>query len=146
MQAREAIRKAPVTVTSGCTITDAAALMNSGGVGALLVIDDDHLAGIVTDRDIVVRGVAQRVPFDARIDSLMTTDVITIEGSSDVRDAYAIFRTNAIRRLPVLQDGAVIGMIAVDDLFMGLAGDLADLARPVTGEVVFGHRTVPTPA
>jgi hypothetical protein len=51
----------------------------------------------------------------------------------------------AMRRLAVLQDGQFVGMIAVDDLLIDLASDLADLARPVTAEVLWGHRDSPLP-
>ena len=64
----------------------------------------------------------------------------------DLHDAFALFRSHGLRRLAVERDGRFVGMITVDDLLVDLAADLADLARPVTGEIVFGQRDAPTPA
>ncbi len=146
MQALEASRKAPVTVAAHDTIRSAARLMDELAVGAVVVLDDGHPVGIVTDRDIVLRGVARGVPGDGRIDSVMTGGLVTLAASADLREALPIFRTHAIRRLPLVEDTTVVGMISVDDLLIDLTADLADLARPVTGEVIFGHPEPRVPA
>ena len=138
--------KSPVTIACDASIADAARLMDSANVGALVVMDGDRLAGIVTDRDIAVRAVARGIPHDGRIDGVMTTDVVTVSGYADAHDAYELLRTHAIRRLPLLADGRLIGLISVDDLLICLAADLANLARPVTGELLFGHHPTPVPA
>ena len=75
--------KSPVTIASDASITDAARLMDTANVGALVVMDGDRLAGIVTDRDLAVRAVGRGVPSDGRIDGVMTTDVVTIAGDAD---------------------------------------------------------------
>lgn len=139
MHAREAVRKPPVTVTSGTTIASAARTMDEKSVGALVVVDDDgHPVGIVTDRDIVIRAVAHSTPSDARIDSVMTSGVVALGADQDVRDALRIFHSHAIRRLPVVDEGEVVGMLTTDDLLVNMIGDLAEIARPITGQVVFG--------
>jgi CBS domain-containing protein len=139
MKLEELHGKAPVTVSPAATIVEAAELMNRRGTGSVLVVDGGHLVGIVTDRDIVVRGVARRAPADARIDSVMSTDVVTIDGSLDLRDACRVFATHPLRRLPIMSDGKVLGVISVDDLYFTLVNDLADITRPVTAEALFGH-------
>lgn len=146
MRTMDAVRRSGVGIAPERTIGEAAALMDQTGVGALAIIDHDHLVGIVTDRDLVRRGLARGLPTDARIDSVMTTPVVTVDAEADLHDAFGLFRTNAVRRLAVVRDGTFIGMVAVDDLLMDLAGDLADLARPVTAEVLFGHRDSSVPA
>ena len=146
MKTIDAVRRSGITVAAEQTIHEAAALMDSAGVGALPVVDDGRLVGIVTDRDLVRRGIAQRVDADGRVDAMMSSPVVTIDADADLHDAFAMFRTNALRRLVVVRGGDVVGMISIDDLLMDLAGDLADLARPVTGEVVFGHHDSPLPA
>ena len=146
MKTIDAVRRSGITVAAEQTIYEAAALMDSAGVGALPVVDDGRLVGIVTDRDLVRRGIAQRVDADGRVDAMMSSPVVTIDAEADLHDAFAMFRTNALRRLVVVRGGDVVGMISIDDLLMDLAGDLADLARPVTGEVVFGHHDSPLPA
>lgn len=76
----------------------------------------------------------------------MSSPVVTIDADADVHDAFAVFRSNGVRRLVVVRGDEFVGMVTVDDLLMDLSSDLADLARPVTGEVLFGHRDSPVPA
>jgi CBS domain-containing protein len=120
--------------------------MEQSGVGALAVVDGEHLVGLITDRDLVRRGMARNVPYDARIDSLMSTPVVTIDAQADLHDAFALFRTHGNRRLAVVQEGRFVGMITVDDLLINLAADLADLSRPVMAEAIFGHHDSALPA
>ena len=65
MKARDAMRKAPVTVAPDCTIAEVAALMDRAVVGGVVVVDDDRLVGIVSDRDLAVRALARKAPHDA---------------------------------------------------------------------------------
>ena len=146
MRAIEGIRRAGVSIAPDGTMHDAAELMERTGVGALAVLDGDHLAGVVTDRDLVRRGLARRLDPEARVDSLMTSPAVTIEADADLRTAYAIFRENAVRRLAVTERGRFVGMLAIDDLLINLSADLADLVRPVTAETIYGHRDSPVPA
>ncbi|MEX1008656.1 MAG: CBS domain-containing protein [Acidimicrobiia bacterium] len=146
MRAIEAIRKPMVSVPPDATLMHAAELMESANVGALVVLDGERLAGIVTDRDIVVRGVAHQLPADARIDAVMTTEVVTLDADADLRAALPILRTHACRRLPLVSNDRVVGMLTVDDLLIDLIADLGDIARPITGEVIFGHHESQLPA
>lgn len=139
MKLKDLPGKPAVTISPAATILEAAELMDRTATGSLMVVDDDHLVGIVTDRDIVVRGVARRARGDGRVDSVMTADVITIDGAADLRDACRVFAKHAIRRLPIISDGKVTGIVTVDFLLVTLISDLADIARPVTAEVLFGH-------
>lgn len=146
MRTIDAIRRSGIGIGPERTLGDAAELMDQAGVGALAVIDGDRLVGIVTDRDLVRRGLARGLRPDARVDAVMTTPVVTIDADADLHRAYAVFRTNAIRRLAVVRDGAFAGMVTVDDLLIDLAADLNDLVRPVTAEVLFGHHDPVVPA
>lgn len=145
MRTIEALRRSGVGVGPERTIRDAAVIMEQSGVGSLAVIDDGRLVGIVTDRDLVRRGLARGLQTDARVDSVMSTPVVTIDGDADLHDAFALFRTNAVRRLAVVGDGQFLGTITIDDLFVNLAADLTDLARPITAEILFAHRDSPVP-
>lgn len=146
MRAREAIRKQPSTIEADATLQSAADLMNRRAVGALVVEDDGKLVGIVTDRDLVVRGLAHGVASDARVDSVMSTDPVTMDAAADLREALKVFRTHPFRRLPITHDGELIGLLTVDDLLIDLASDLGNLVRPVTAEVIFGHPEPEPPA
>lgn len=140
MRAIEAARKPLAAIAAGATIEEAAEQMDEKAVGALIVVDEDELAvGIVTDRDLVVRGLARRVPGDGRVDSLMSPNLVTLDAGADVRQALPLFREHAIRRLPLTRNGEIVAMLTVDDLFVDMVADLADLMRPVAGQVLFGH-------
>ncbi len=145
MRTIEALRRSGVGIAPDKTILDAAVVMERSGVGALAVVDGQRLVGIVTDRDLVRRALANELPTDSRIDGVMSMPVVTIEADSDLHEAFGLFRVNAVRRLAVIRNGHFVGMIAVDDLLIDLAGDLADLSRPVTAEAVFGHHDSPVP-
>ena len=146
MRTIDGVRRSGVGIGPERTIRDAAAIMEQAGVGSLAVVDGERLLGMVTDRDLVRRGLARGVPSDARVDSVMTTPVVTIAADADLHDAFGLFRTHAIRRLAVVRGAHFVGMITIDDLLVDLVGDLADLARPVTAEVLFAHRDSPVPA
>ena len=140
-----AVRRSAVGIGPDRTIREAAGIMEQAGVGALAVIEGEHLVGIVTDRDLVRRGLACDLPADARVDAVMTAPVVTADADADLHDTFAVFRTHAVRRLAIVQAGKFVGMITIDDLLIDLAADLSDLARPVTAEMMFGHHDSPLP-
>jgi CBS domain-containing protein len=147
MHAIEAARKPPATITADRTITEAADEMDRLAVGALVVVEPGgRPVGIVTDRDLVVRAIARRASSDARIDSVMSTDLIILAPDADLRDALRIFERHAIRRLPLIAEQTLTGMLTMDDLVVDLTADLARLTRPITAQVLFGHREPVAPA
>jgi signal-transduction protein with cAMP-binding, CBS, and nucleotidyltransferase domain len=139
MRAVDAVRKPPVTIAPDASIAEAACLMDSQVVGAVVVMDGVRPVGVVTDRDITIRAVARDVPADARVDAIMTPGVVALDAGEDLRHALPIFRSHAIRRLPLVRDGRIVGMLTTDDLLIDLVADLGDLVRPITGQVVFGY-------
>ena len=143
MQAIDAVRRSAVGLNPEQTIHDAAVLMEQAGVGCLAILDGERLVGIVTDRDLVRRGLARGLSPEARVDGVMSTPAVTIAAEADLHDAFALFRTHAVRRLAVVQGEQLAGIIAVDDLLIDLVGHLSDLARPVTAEVLFAHHDSP---
>lgn len=146
MKTIDAVRRNPVIVAPDMTVADSARVMADNAVGSVVVVDGDNLVGIVTDRDIVCRGLARDVPADARVDGLMSSPVVSIDADADVRSAFVLFRENGFRRLPVTRGAQVVGMISIDDLLINLSADLADLSRPVTAEAIFGQRDADPPA
>jgi CBS domain-containing protein len=132
MRTIEAVRRSGVGIGPDRTIREAARIMEQSGVGALAVIEGERLVGIVTDRDLVRRGLARDLPADARVDAVMTAPVVTIDADADLHDTFVLFRTHAVRRLALVRADQFVGMITVDDLLIDLAADLSDLARPVT--------------
>lgn len=146
MRTIDHIRRSGVGIRPQRTIRDAAMLMEQSGVGSLAVIDADHLVGIVTDRDLVRRALATGMPLDARVDAVMTSPVVTVDADADLSEAYRLFGQHGLRRLAVTRMGHFAGMITLDDLLVQVAGQLADLARPVSAELLSAHRDAPLPA
>lgn len=146
MRTIDAIRRPGISIEADRTVRDAAVLMESSGVGALVVCDDGSPVGIVTDRDLVRRAMAPALDPSARVDGVMTMPLETIDADVDLHDAVQSFRSKALRRLAVTDGDRFVGMITVDDLLIDLAGDLADLARPLTSETLFAHHDAPVPA
>jgi CBS domain-containing protein len=146
MRTIDAVRRPGTSIDGGRTIAAAAGLMESAGVGTLAVTDGDELVGIVTDRDLVCRGLARGLAPDARIDSVMTMPVETVDADDDLHDTIRAFEGRPIRRLAVVDGGRFVGMISVDDLLIDLVSDLGALLRPVTAEVLFPHHDPSVPA
>jgi CBS domain-containing protein len=136
MLVRECLRTAPVTVPPGCTLEEAARLLGSHRVGSLLVVDGDRLVGIVTDRDITVRGVGEGKASSAPVEDVMSADPVTIQGSADVFAAFTVFKSASARRLPVLEDKDLAGIISVDDLLLSLLAEFGAVLSPVAQELV----------
>lgn len=135
MLVRECLRTAPVTVPPECSVHEAADLMRTHGVGSLLVLSGGRLVGILTDRDIVVRCVGFRRSCDESVESCMTPDPVVIQGSLDILEAMKTLRNIEARRLPVLEDGELAGIVTVDDLLVALVVELGAVASPVAKEL-----------
>jgi signal-transduction protein with cAMP-binding, CBS, and nucleotidyltransferase domain len=137
MKVRDLTWRPPVTIDCGATISAAAELMTDEGVGALVVVDRDRPVGIVTDRDLVTRGVAKRTPLDARIDSLMSMGVIALDADEDAEELFAVFARHAVRRVPVVDHDRVVGMVTLDDALVSTVTELTDLAGVLSTQIAF---------
>jgi len=121
----------PRTVNASDTIVDAARTMNEADIGDVVVVDNGDVQGIVTDRDIVVRAIAEgRDPQSTSVSDVCTTGIDTIEPSASVDDALRKMRDADIRRLPVVQDGRPVGIVSLGDLAVEREPDstLADIS------------------
>jgi CBS domain-containing protein len=135
MLVRECLRKAPVTVPPECTLEEAAGLMGTHEVGALLVVSGGELLGIVTDRDIVIRAVSTGQSSRTHVATVMSENPTVIQGSVDIFEAFKILKDAGVRRLPVLEDSEIAGIITVDDLLVFLVLELGAVVAPVAGEI-----------
>jgi CBS domain-containing protein len=107
----------PVTVTPQTPIAEVAHVMEEEHIGEVLITDDDHLRGVVTDRDLVVRGMAHaRDINDTTAQDLCSSDIVTVEAQDPVDEAVRLMREHTVRRLPVLQDDVLVGVVSISDL------------------------------
>ncbi|GAA3763795.1 CBS domain-containing protein [Spinactinospora alkalitolerans] len=99
------------------TVADAARMMREYNTGDVLVARDERLVGIVTDRDIVVRTVASgEDPAATPVERICSTSVAAIGPDARVDDAIRLMREHAVRRLPVSEDGRLVGVVSIGDL------------------------------
>ncbi|NBE80383.1 CBS domain-containing protein [Micromonospora rubida] len=106
-----------VTMDGNETLTAAAREMRDSAIGDVVVTNGTDVAGIVTDRDITVRGVAEELdPNSTRLNQITSRDVITVSQYDDTVAAADLMRTYAVRRLPVIDDGRLVGLISMGDL------------------------------
>jgi CBS domain-containing protein len=106
-----------VTMDGNDTLTAAAQEMRDSAIGDVVVMDGDNVVGIVTDRDITVRGVAENMDAGSTpLNQITTRDVITVSQYDDAVAAADLMRTYAVRRLPVVDDGRLVGLISMGDL------------------------------
>ncbi|MFI0795683.1 CBS domain-containing protein [Micromonospora rubida] len=106
-----------VTMDGNETLTAAAREMRDSAIGDVVVTNGTDVAGIVTDRDITVRGVAEELdPNSTRLNQVTSRDVITVSQYDDAVAAADLMRTYAVRRLPVIDDGRLVGLISMGDL------------------------------
>jgi len=143
MQVRDIQHRPAVTCGPTTTIAEAAELMRAENVGFLIVLDDkQRIIGVVTDRDIVVRGMAGGFAPSSKIDQVMTRDVCYVFENADLSTAATEMAARAVRRLPVLNtEGHLTGVIAFDDLMISYSEEMDRLARAVRKEIM----TAPLP-
>jgi len=122
----------PVTVSPEATARRAARRMDDEAVGCVLVTEDGNLRGIVTDRDLVLRALAAGAEPDIPVSELMSAPAVTVDVTDDIEAAYRAFRRSGVRRLPVLDGHRLVGLLAVDDLFLDVLQRLFDLLGPVS--------------
>ena len=127
---RDLLKGDPVTVEASATVQDAAKLMDENDIGNVLVVENNEVQGIVTDRDIVVRVIAKGDGADASVREAATTDLETIEPDASIDDAIQKMEQGNVRRLPVVEDGKPVGVISLGDLAQAKDKDsaLADIS------------------
>ena len=115
---REVMTPDPVTVAATASLQHAAELMRDRDIGDVLVVDESGaLFGIVTDRDIVVAGIAEGLdPASTSVDKVCTQDPISLGPDDAVAQAVKLMSDRAIRRLPVVDNGTVVGIVSLGDL------------------------------
>ncbi len=112
---KDIMTKEVVTIETSKTVFEAAKLMSSKGVGCLVVVIQAFPVGIITERDIVRRIVAKRSSLDVKVTEVMTKTLITVDPDSSLKESARIMSNNKIRRLPVLKNNKLVGIVAASD-------------------------------
>ncbi|RMW34318.1 MAG: CBS domain-containing protein [Nitrosopumilus sp.] len=113
---KEIMSNSVVSVDSSVAATDAAKMMEDSGVGAIAVLENGSPVGIVTDRDFAIKIAAHSYPLDTPIRRMMSSPLISIDPNSDLWTASDLMSSRNVRKLPVIDDDRILGIITSSDL------------------------------
>jgi CBS domain-containing protein len=98
------------TCSPDATLQEVSSRMLDWDVGSIPIVENDQLVGIITDRDIVIRGIAAQFSLDTPVRQILSSDLVTGTMDMDVEDASTLMAENQIRRLPIVEDNRLLGM------------------------------------
>ncbi|QGQ44424.1 CBS domain-containing protein [Metabacillus sediminilitoris] len=104
------------TVSSNQSIKEAAAIMSQSNVGSIPVVDNGQLKGIITDRDITIRSTSEGRDSDTPVSHVMTTNLVSGHTSMTAAEAAKVMAQHQIRRLPIVENNQLVGIVALGDL------------------------------
>lgn len=135
-----------IAVLPGDTALDAARLMQEYNIGALPVVSAGEVRGMITDRDIVTRCVAAgKNAYETKVGDMMSTDIAFVSPEQPVRDAVRLMGAEQVRRLPVVKDGYIDGMISLADIVRRHQGpEIAEAISEISENHVGPAGAVPT--
>jgi CBS domain-containing protein len=117
---KDIMTKEVVTIDVNKSVFEAAQLMTTKSLGCLIIVDKALPVGIITERDIVRRIVAKRSSVDLRVAEVMTKTLVTVGPDTSIKDAARVMSTNKIRRLPVLKQNQLVGIVVASDFVRNL--------------------------
>ncbi|MFJ4621798.1 CBS domain-containing protein [Streptomyces sp. NPDC088812] len=132
---RDIMTAEPVTVEPQASVSAVARIMRDENIGVVLVTDDDELRGLVSDRDLVVRALAEGGDLEQMtVVTACSEDLVTVSPDEDLDHAVEMMREHAVRRVPVVEDGRPVGIVSLGDLAVerdpdSALGDIS-VARP----------------
>ena len=116
-QIRDIMTSSPSTCEPSATVADAAKIMAREDVGPVPIVESGRLVGVVTDRDLVVRVIAEGLdPTSTTVGEIASSDLVTVEPDMDLRDALQKMSDNQVRRLPVVEGDRLVGIVAQADI------------------------------
>ncbi len=147
MKVRELMTAQPVCADPDTTVEEIASLMKEENIGCVPIVDDDgQVAGMITDRDIVIRCIAEgKDPSECRADDIVSPQSVTINPNADAKEAARLMADRQIRRLAVVEHGKLVGMLSLGDVAVKqhddrLSGDvLQDVSEGVKDTADASH-------
>jgi CBS domain-containing protein len=133
---RDAMTANPRTASPAQSLADAAQIMKSEDVGSVPVVEDGRLVGMLTDRDIAIRAVAEGVDAQTlNVGDVASREPVTVEPGQDLDEALALMARHQVRRLPVVDDGQLVGILAQADVAIEAkekkaGGVLEEISKP----------------
>jgi CBS domain-containing protein len=136
---RDAMTEDPRSIAASASVVEAARLMREQHIGSLPVTEDERLVGMITDRDITTRVVAESaVPDTTSVGDVYSRDLISVEPNNELDEALKLMARHQVRRLPVVENGRLVGMVAQADIALKESertGELVEaISKPSEGE------------
>ncbi|MSS86501.1 MAG: signal transduction protein [Thaumarchaeota archaeon] len=113
---KDIMTKVIISVNVETTVFQVAKMMENGGIGAVLVKKNNHIIGIITDRDYATKIVSHNLPSDTPVEKIMSCPLITINFDESILDAAQRMTSKKIRKLAVTDNGKIIGLVTSTDL------------------------------
>lgn len=132
MPVTDLARSEVVTADLGTPVADLAERMADERVGSIVITEGDEPVGIVTDRDLAVRALTDATPADLVAENVMSEDLVTVSPDAGFYEATELMSEHGVRRLPVTDEGTLVGIVTADDLHELLADEqeqFADVIR-----------------
>ena len=139
MRTVKEIMKPVVNIGPKQTVLEAANLMKETGRGSLLVLDGKITTGIITERDLVTRVIARNLPHNTPVSEVLSSPLITINANTSPKEAARIMSERRVRRLPVIEGGAVAGVVVASDVLRHLSKKT--LTEQIWKALIVGHQT-----
>ena len=137
---RDAMTDNPRSIGKSASVVEAAQLMRAEHVGSLPITDEEKLVGMITDRDITTRVVADAAdPETTSVGDVYSRDLVSVEPDEDLEEALQLMARHQVRRLPVVENGRLVGIVAQADIALGedekKTGALVEaISKPSDGE------------
>ena len=138
---RDAMTENPRSIGASASVVEAARLMRDEHIGSLPITDDEELVGMITDRDITTRVVAEAAdPKVTSVGDVVSRDLISVEPDEDLEEAVQLMANHQVRRLPVIENGRLVGIVAQADVALNLreneqrTGELVEAISEPSGE------------
>ena len=138
---RDAMTENPRSIGASASVIEAARLMRDEHIGSLPIADDEELVGMITDRDITTRVVAEAAdPKMTSVGDVVSRDLISVEPDEDLEEAVQLMASHQVRRLPVVENGRLVGIVAQADVSLTLreneqrTGELVEAISEPSGE------------
>jgi len=129
---REAMTEHPRSIGPSASVVEAARLMRDEHIGSLPITDGDTLVGVITDRDITTRVVAEAADLaTTSVGDVYSQNLISVQPDKELEEALQLMARHQVRRLPVVENGRLVGIVAQADIALSLSGD-----EKKTGELV----------
>jgi CBS domain-containing protein len=133
LKVRDTMTGSPRSIDASTSVVEAAQLMREGHIGSLPITDDEQLVGMITDRDITTRVVAEAAdPMKTSVGDVYSRDLITVEPGKDLEEALQLMARHQVRRLPVVENGRLVGIVAQADIAISESEKTGELVEAIS--------------